>query len=387
MPAIERLRAALAERRHLRDRRGGGRRPDPSVDARRRQRVLHLAAARGDASTRRCAGRPRAAPRRRRRSTQATTLVFFGAKGGAGTTTLAVNCARRDRAAEQAADGHRRPEAGPRRGRAVPRRAQPLHAARRARQPAPARPRVPARSWSSSTSPGSRFWPARITFDRPGASRQRRARRGVPAAGAPVRVHRHRRRQPDELRARWRRSTPPTRSSWSPTPTCRRCATRSGCSIASASSGACGERVRVLLNRAAEPYPIPPKQIESALGHPISPHVPERLQDRVDGAQLRRAAGADRQHRASRRSSTASRARILDPDGRGADRQRRPSAPARPRAPGVDLVTDMATDSPAPPLRRHADRADVAARARSAGAAPAVPRAARRTCTASCSTA
>jgi Flp pilus assembly CpaE family ATPase len=25
----------------------------------------------------------------------------------------------------------------------------------------------------------------------------------------------------------------------------------------------------VLLNRAAEPYPIPPKQIEGALGHPI----------------------------------------------------------------------------------------------------------------------
>ena len=33
--------------------------------------------------------------------------------------------------------------------------------------------------------------------------------------------------------------------------------------------GACGERVRLLLNRAAEPYPIPPKQIEGALGHPI----------------------------------------------------------------------------------------------------------------------
>jgi Flp pilus assembly CpaE family ATPase len=33
--------------------------------------------------------------------------------------------------------------------------------------------------------------------------------------------------------------------------------------------GACGERVRVLLNRAAEPYPIPPKQIEAAIGHPI----------------------------------------------------------------------------------------------------------------------
>jgi len=34
--------------------------------------------------------------------------------------------------------------------------------------------------------------------------------------------------------------------------------------------GASGDRVRVLLNRAAEPYPIPPQQIESALGHPIS---------------------------------------------------------------------------------------------------------------------
>jgi pilus assembly protein CpaE len=33
--------------------------------------------------------------------------------------------------------------------------------------------------------------------------------------------------------------------------------------------GACGERVRVLLNRAAEPFPIPPKQIEAALGHPL----------------------------------------------------------------------------------------------------------------------
>ena len=33
--------------------------------------------------------------------------------------------------------------------------------------------------------------------------------------------------------------------------------------------GAGGERVRVLLNRAAEPLPIPAKQIEGALGHPI----------------------------------------------------------------------------------------------------------------------
>jgi pilus assembly protein CpaE len=33
--------------------------------------------------------------------------------------------------------------------------------------------------------------------------------------------------------------------------------------------GTSADRVRVLLNRAAEPYPIPPKQIEGALGHPI----------------------------------------------------------------------------------------------------------------------
>jgi len=38
--------------------------------------------------------------------------------------------------------------------------------------------------------------------------------------------------------------------------------------------GAAGERVRILMNRAAEPYPIPPKQMESALGHPIHQTFP-----------------------------------------------------------------------------------------------------------------
>jgi pilus assembly protein CpaE len=33
--------------------------------------------------------------------------------------------------------------------------------------------------------------------------------------------------------------------------------------------GAAGERIRILLNRAAEPFPIAPKQIETAVGHPI----------------------------------------------------------------------------------------------------------------------
>jgi pilus assembly protein CpaE len=38
--------------------------------------------------------------------------------------------------------------------------------------------------------------------------------------------------------------------------------------------GAGGERVRFLLNRAAEPFPIPLKQIEGALGHPIYHNFP-----------------------------------------------------------------------------------------------------------------
>jgi pilus assembly protein CpaE len=42
--------------------------------------------------------------------------------------------------------------------------------------------------------------------------------------------------------------------------------------------GACGDRVRLLLNRAAEPYPIPPKQIEGAVGHPIHHTFPSDYQ-------------------------------------------------------------------------------------------------------------
>jgi pilus assembly protein CpaE len=38
--------------------------------------------------------------------------------------------------------------------------------------------------------------------------------------------------------------------------------------------GASADRVRFLLNRAAEPYPIPPAQIEAAVGHPIDHMFP-----------------------------------------------------------------------------------------------------------------
>jgi pilus assembly protein CpaE len=33
--------------------------------------------------------------------------------------------------------------------------------------------------------------------------------------------------------------------------------------------GPCADRVKILLNRAAEPYPIPPSQLQTALGQPI----------------------------------------------------------------------------------------------------------------------
>ena len=73
----------------------------------------------------------------------ATTLVFFGAKGGAGHDDGRGELRRRAGAPQQAADGDRRPEAGPRRGGAVSRRPPALQPARRDRQPAPARSRVP----------------------------------------------------------------------------------------------------------------------------------------------------------------------------------------------------------------------------------------------------
>ena len=38
--------------------------------------------------------------------------------------------------------------------------------------------------------------------------------------------------------------------------------------------GASVDRVRLLLNRAAEPFPIPPAQIEAAVGHPIDHMFP-----------------------------------------------------------------------------------------------------------------
>ena len=106
--------------------------------------------------------------------------------------------------------------------------------------------------------------------------------------------------------------------------------------------GASGDRVRVLLNRAAEPYPIPPSQIENALGHPIHQiflsdykTVSTALNSGVPLAL------AGNSELASQFDSFAR--RIIDPDAvdvPSADK-RSPHA-AWPSAPRVHLVTDDA---------------------------------------------
>ena len=183
MAAIERLRAGAPGAGDLRDRAGGRARPDPAGDARRRQRVLpwtwratRRRARWRNRSTARSAARRRAARRRQPApGRRASTLVFFGAKGGAGTTTVAVNCARRARAADEAADGHRRPQAGPRRGRAVPRRAAALHACSTRSTTCTGSTGSSCRSWWSKHKSGPRD-PRRVRAVRPARRAGRAAR-------------------------------------------------------------------------------------------------------------------------------------------------------------------------------------------------------------------
>ena len=139
-------RAAARRRRHDRHLLRGVElesRRDPAVDARRRQRVLHLAAGQGRA--------------RRGHHAHRGPPCHVGAAAGDDDGVLRCQGRRRhhddgrelrgrDLAAQQAADGDRGPQARAGRGVALPRRPQPLHAARRARQPAPPRRRLSARA-------------------------------------------------------------------------------------------------------------------------------------------------------------------------------------------------------------------------------------------------
>ena len=267
----------------------------------------------------------------------ATTLVFFGAKGGAGTTTVAVNCG------VELARLSKRPtvivDLKPGLGEvALFLGVRPRYSLLDAIDNLHRLDREFLRELVVKHKSGLEILAGSDHFDRPGAADARRHRRAVPAARAAVRVHRRRRRQPDQLvlgrRALRRRPHVPGRQS-------RR-------AVGAQRAAAARARARARRLRRARPrccstappsrIPIPPKQIETRARPPDSSHVPERLQDGVDGAQLGRAAGADRQlrDRDAVRSVHAAHAR-----SRAASR-RRPHAPkcepARPRAARVPLV-------------------------------------------------
>jgi hypothetical protein len=216
------------------------------------------------------------------------------------------------RAADQAADRHRRPEAVSRRGGAVPRRPAAVHGARRHREPAPPRPRLPARA-RVEAQVGLDILAGSEQFDRPNAQDAGAieellrvlARSTTTSSSTPA---------TPSTPAPWRRSTRPTRSfSWR-TPTCRRSATRSGswigCGSSAPGASACG---------AAQPIvrPAPDRAEADRNGARLRdpPHVLERLPDGVDRAQLGRAARAHEPLRA-RAQFAASRAASARPKSR-----------------------------------------------------------------------
>ena len=99
--------------------------------------------------------------------------------------------------------------------------------------------------------------------------------------------------------------------------------------------GACGERVRFLLNRAAEPFPIPPKQIENAIGHPVQHTFPSDYKTVStalnSGVPLTLAGNSDM----SAQFDSFTR-RILDPDA-----TLQPPAQPKKRLPGMDRIASL----------------------------------------------
>ena len=234
-------------------------RSDSSGDACRRQRVLRLAACRGHLPRRRPPDRGATGDLEQRAAPAATTLVFFGAKGGAGTTTVAVNCAV-EVARLAKADAHPRSRSRGFGEAALFLGMRPRFTrARRDRQPAPARSRIPARA-RRQAQVGSRD-PCRVRALRPPVARRRRRHRGaVPPARPRHTTTSSSTPATPSTRARSARSTPPTRSSSSPIRTCRRCATRSACSTASGSSASAVSACGCCSIAPAEPCPIPPSR-------------------------------------------------------------------------------------------------------------------------------
>jgi pilus assembly protein CpaE len=217
-----------------------------------------------DEAMRRTASRRASAPTTR---TQATTLVFFGAKGGAGATTLAVNCA------VEIARSHKRPtlivDLKPGLGEVtlflgVRSRYTMLDAIDNLHR----LDQEFMRELVVKHKSGLEILGGSDLFDRPGAS----------DSGALEDVFRTLGRQYEYIIV-------DAGSQMNPCAVAALYSADTICLVASpdvpsirnaqrlldriGQLGASGDRVRVLLNRAAEPYPIPPAQIENALAHPI----------------------------------------------------------------------------------------------------------------------
>ena len=237
------------------------------VDAGRRQRVLRLAAG---------------ARRRWTRPSQRTAArrAVVGAAAGDDAGVLrrqgrrrhdddGGELRRRSRAPQQEAHGDRGPQA---RASARCRCSSACAAATRCSTRSTtctASTATSCASWWSSTSRASRCWPARISSIGPAPGDSPGARGSVPAAGAAVRVHRHRRRLADEpvrgVGALHGRHDRPGGQPRRAVRAQRAAAARAHRASSARAASAC----KILLNRAAEPYPIPPAQLQSALGQPI----------------------------------------------------------------------------------------------------------------------
>ena len=185
------------------------------------------------------AGPRRAATWRRARSRPATDAGVLRRQGRRRHDDGRGELRRRDRAAQQAVDRDRRPQAGPRRGGAVPRRPAALHACSTPSTTSHRLDREFLRELVAKHKSGLEILAGSDQFDRPGAADGGAIEELFRLLAPAVRATSWSTRAARSTPARSPRCTPPTRSSWWRTPTCRRSGTRSGCSTACGSSAPC----------------------------------------------------------------------------------------------------------------------------------------------------
>ena len=246
----------------------------------------------------------------RRETTQgarpaATTLVFFGAKGGAGTTTMAVNCG-----VELARTGKRSTvivDLKPGLGEvALFLGVKPRYSVLDAIDNLHRLDREFLRELVDQAQVRTRDSRRFGSFRSSRRGRRDRDRRALPTADPAVRIPRHRRREPNQfLHGRGavrvgsdvpgrqsRRAVAAQRAAAARTGTRTRCGGRTGPAAAQSSSGT---------------LPDSAEADRDGAGASDLPHVSERLQNGLGGAQFRRAACRWRAIRSSPRSSICSR--------------------------------------------------------------------------------